>query len=125
MSRFYVGQPVICVRGGPNPASLKLNLDWPVTGSQYRIRAVYAPMRTRVGLRKWANLTFVLVHGITNKDVKYGNGVVAEAAFWDERFEPATNIDGIRSVLTSVDNFMGDDGPEVDRKVKHRQKEKA
>jgi hypothetical protein len=51
--------------------------------------------------------------------------MMAEAAFWEERFEPATEIGSLRSVLADVERFMGDDGPRVDKKVRRRKKEDA
>lgn len=124
MSKFYVGQPVICVNGGRNPRAEALfpGLNWPETGAIYRVRAIYAPMRTQISKSKSADLVFILLHGLHNRKISWPNGMVAEAAFYEERFEPITDIDGLRRIAAGVSKYMGSNGPRVDKKVKRVKK---
>lgn len=127
MSKFYVGQPVVCVNGTPFRGAARLypNMRWPEEGRHYRIRAIYPPINTRIGRTRWEHLIFVLVSGLHNAPVTWSNGMVAEAAFWEARFEPATEISSLRDITVDVGRFMGDDGPRVDRKIRRRKKENA
>jgi hypothetical protein len=100
MAKFYIGQPVVCVNGKPFRGATLLypGLRWPVEGQHYRIRGMM-DIRTRIGRTKWEPLTFVLLSGLYNHSIRWGDGRVAEAAFWEERFKPATDIESLRDLL--------------------------
>ena len=59
MPRFYVGQPVICVKGGSNPNAARRypGLRWPRKGQRYVIRMAEVPQAGR--------MTFVLLNGLS------------------------------------------------------------
>lgn len=125
MSKFYVGQPVVCVNGTPNPMALKVfpEIRWPVTGQHYRVRGI---SRHEVPYGNGNEmLTFVVLSGLHNVKIVWTDGDFSEAGFWEERFEAATDIDSLRSIGAHVGKFMGSDGPKVDRKVRRRKKENA
>lgn len=102
MARFYKGQPVICVKGGSNPNADRRypGLRWPVKGQRYTIREAEVPQRGRY--------TFVLVVGIRNRIIRWPCGTRYEAGFWEDRFEPATDISELDTVRTTVERYMGD-----------------
>lgn len=109
MARFYIGQPVVCVDDRIRPSVARVYpqiTDWPKAGAQYRIRANMTLM-TRVSRRKWTPLTFVLVHGISNPLITWGDGTRAEAGFHEDRFEPATNIGELEKVAQQTGLWMG------------------
>lgn len=97
MGRFYVGQPVICVKGGSNPNAARRypGLRWPRKGQRYVIRCAEIPQRGRVN--------FVLVAGISNRVIRWPCGARYEAGFHEDRFEPATDI----GLLDAIKDFAG------------------
>lgn len=108
MARFYIGQPVICVDDRLRRGAIQRypGLTWPKAGQRYVIR----------GNIEGAVFTFVTVREIKNRIIRYPNGVRAEAGFWEERFEPATDIGDLEATLKTIDNFMGEfpDEPDPD-----------
>jgi hypothetical protein len=103
MSKFYIGQTVLCINGNPNKEAIKLfpNLIWPETGRFYRVRGILPPepVKFKHGVR---HIIFILLHGLYNQHIRYISGINAEAGFWEERFEPAADIDGLRNILKDV-----------------------
>lgn len=97
MSRFYIGQPVICVDGRlkRGPTQRYPGLNWPKKGRKYIIRVAAIPQR---GARN-----FVLVQEIRNRIITWPCGVSYEAGFWEDRFEPATDI----TLLENIKDFAG------------------
>lgn len=94
MARFYVGQPVICVKGGSNPNASRRypGLRWPRKGQRYVIRCAEVPQRGR--------MNFVLVAGLRNRVITWPCGTRYEAGFHEDRFEPATDIGQLKDVAT-------------------------
>lgn len=93
MPRFYIGQPVICVDDRLRPHVVRRfpGLQWPREGGRYTIRANIVSR----------GLCFVLLREIRNRKILYPQSHrYAEAGFWEERFEPATNIDLLKDVAT-------------------------
>lgn len=85
-NKFYPGQPVICINDDFRHTIRKYNelasgITWPVRGRRYVVRS-YAIARVKY--------PSVLLMEIKNRRVPYADGIVREAGFWDERFEPAT-----------------------------------
>lgn len=95
MSRFFAGQHVLCVDGDFSRAALRYpQVTWPRHGGRYVVR----------GYACGGRYPAVLLRGITNPAVFYvqrwNPGVRrAEAGFWEERFEPATDIEELRALL--------------------------
>lgn len=122
MAKFYVGQPVICVddRLRPNVVRRYPNMTWPVRGQRYTIRANIPAKTSNMGM-----LTFVLLREIRNRKERYPGGTVAELGFWEERFEPATDIGDIKKAADDVSQFVkGDKSGDWDRKTKRRVRKK-
>lgn len=118
MGRFYNGQPVICVddRLRRGPTQRYPGLKWPVKGRKYVIRVAEIPQR---GPRN-----FVLVNELRNRVITWPCGARFEAGFWEDRFEPATDI----TLLENIRDFAGlqaDRHKEQTPLVPERRKEKA
>ena len=119
MARFYVGQPVICIDDRPNSWLDRHypHVRWVVRGQRYVIRAnIVADIS---GVK-----TFVLLREISNGKVVWGDGKLRESAFWEERFEPATDISVLDEIRMDVDVFVGDE-IEIARPAPVRKKEKV
>jgi hypothetical protein len=97
MGRFYNGQPVICVDDRLRPAAIRRypNVIYPKKGQRYTIRHPDLPVGGK--------LTFVLVTEIRNQVVVWPCGARFEAGFWEDRFEPATDI----TLLENIKDFAG------------------
>jgi hypothetical protein len=97
VGRFYNGQPVICVDGRlrRGPTQRYPGLIWPKKGRKYIIRCAEVPQR---GARN-----FVLVQEIRNRIITWPCGARFEAGFWEDRFEPATDI----TLLEDIKDFAG------------------
>jgi hypothetical protein len=103
VARFYIGQPVICVDDRLRRGATQRypGLTWPKAGARYVIRGIIEE-----------RFTFVTVREIKNRIIRYPNGVRAEAGFWEERFEPATDIGDFEATLRTIDKYMG--SPDID-----------
>jgi hypothetical protein len=114
MARFYVGQPVVCVRGGANPNADRRypGLRWPRKGQRYVVRCAEIPVRDK--------RTFVLVTRISNRIITWPCGTRYEAGFWEERFEPATDI----TLLENIKDFAGMQFERQQKPVKRRERKK-
>jgi hypothetical protein len=97
VGRFYIGQPVICVddRLRSGPTRRYPGLRWPKKGQKYVIRHAAIPQR---GAKN-----FVLVNEVRNRIITWPCGVRFEAGFWEDRFEPATDI----TLLENIKDFAG------------------
>lgn len=82
MPKFYPGQPVVCVNDNFRRSRVIYpGVTWPRRGVKYRVRCYVVSGVAYPAL---------VLHEIHNKRVPYMDGVMREAGFWDERFEPAT-----------------------------------
>lgn len=110
MPRFYVGQPVICVNDElrPHVVARFPGLTWPRAGQRYTIRANIISR----------GFNFVLLREISNRKILYPRSHrYAEAGFWEERFEPATDISALERQRITVGAFMdGKAKPDWDRR---------
>jgi len=100
MTRFYIGQPVVCVDGRVRRRVARRwpHIAWPKEGGRYVIRG---NVETKVA-------TFVLLREIRNKTIAYPNSKLrAEAGFWEERFEPATDIGELETIKNMVGMYHG------------------
>jgi hypothetical protein len=97
VSRFYIGQPVICVDGRlrRGPTQRYPGLNWPKKGQRYVIRVAAIPQR--------GSKNFVLLQEIRNRIITWPCGAHYEAGFWEDRFEPATDI----TLLENIKDFAG------------------
>jgi hypothetical protein len=117
MARFYIGQPVVCVRDNilRGVAARYPGLMWPRKGVVYHVRENYDSGTPNLGV-----LTFVTLRELRNRRIRWPNGALREAGFWEERFEPATDIGELDEVRKTVERYMGNDGPEQPAKAKPR-----
>jgi hypothetical protein len=118
MARFYDGQPVVCVKGGSNPNAERRypGLRWPVKGRRYTIRLAEVPIRDKI--------TFVLVQGISNRVIRWPCGTRYEAGFWEDRFEPATDIGELEKARDATPNFFRGGDDDWDHRVKRKVRKK-
>jgi hypothetical protein len=100
--RFYEGQPVVCVNDTVSTQIARMfpGMTWPVRGQRYVIRRY-----VRAGA---PHLPAVLLVEIKNRRVRYLDGRVDEAGFWDERFAPITDIGDLEKIAKEVDQWMGE-----------------
>ena len=114
-----MGQPVVCVddRRSRWLSRYYPNVRWVVRGQRYVIRA---NMTADINGVK----TFVLLREIRNAAVVWGDGRLREAAFWEERFEPATDISELEELRMNAEMFIGDEF-EIARPAPVRKKEKV
>lgn len=112
--KFYVGQPVICVNDDFTRADKYYpGITWPVRGRRYVVRGYVADGSARIGFSRVVYAAIVVME-IRNRRVRYMDGGVREAGFWDERFEPATSIEDLKKVATDVDLWLGhEDEPDL------------
>ena len=105
---------MVCVKGGSNPNAARRypGLRWPVKGRRYTIRLAEVPIRDR--------MTFVLINGISNRVITWPCGMRYEAGFWEDRFEPATDI----TLLENVRDFAGIQFERHMKPVKRRERKK-
>lgn len=119
MPRFYIGQPVICVDDRLNAWLIRHhpNVTWVTRGQRYTIRA-----HQQAVMPVNRHMNFVLLHEIRNPIVPWSDGQYMEAGFWEERFEPATDI----SELDRIAQKIGEWGKssDWDRNVKRRERKK-
>ncbi len=102
MSRFYAGQPVICINDNfDNVRLMYPRCAWPTRGSRYVVRDSITPQATTNGKIYVA----VLLREITNPVVLYRDGVHREAGFWEGRFEPITEnrVQALAAIATDID----------------------
>jgi hypothetical protein len=116
MARFYIGQPVVCVddRLRVQVTARYPGLKWPRRGVRYTIRENIENGKH----------TFVTVHGIRNRVIRWPDGLRAEAGFHEDRFEPATDIEGLKRAEKSHEIFTKQPSPDWDRVVKRRVRKK-
>jgi hypothetical protein len=119
MPLFYIGQPVICVNDQLFRGVVRRypGLTWPRAGGRYVVRSMMDSNTPNLG---W--LTFITVQEIRNRKIRWPSGVMAEAGFWEERFEPATDIGDLEEVRKSVEKFMDGSAPVIVPR-RRRQKE--
>jgi hypothetical protein len=113
MPKFYVGQPVICVDGDFEVVSRRYpGCTWPRLGHRYVIRAY---------VLEYSHFPAVVLREIENPLVRYRDGVLREAGFWDERFEPATRkeVSSIIEEAHKLGPWTG--GTHWDKKVSERE----
>lgn len=118
MPRFYIGQPVICVDDRLNKWLVRFhpNVKWVEAGQRYTIRGNHtAPMKSGV-------MNFVTLQEIHNPAVVWSDGIVREASFWEERFEPATDIGELDKVREKIGEWGK--SSEWDKRVKRRVRKK-
>jgi hypothetical protein len=81
---FYVGQPVICINDDfkfsrkkyPDP-----RISYPSFGKRYTVRSYVCG----------GKYPGIVLEEFTNPEVKYFNGEIREAGFWDQRFVGASH----------------------------------
>lgn len=98
MPKFKAGESVVCINDDFDWSRKKYHgLSYPTRGTCYVVRRYVCggehPAIVLVGLR--------------NIRVRYTDGVVREAGFWDERFEKAPGIDDIRRIAADVGKWCG------------------
>ena len=119
MPRFYIGQPVICVDDRRNKYLRPFRVKWVKMGQRYTIRAYqHAVMPVN------RPMDFVLLHEIHNPSVPWSDGQFMEAGFWEERFEPATDISRLEEELMNAEMFVGGEF-EIANPAPVRKKEKV
>ena len=104
MPKFKVGESVICINDDFSWAIKKylgIALTFPKRGKCYVVRAYVA---------KGSHPAIVL-QGIVNPPVIYNDRKIREAGFWDERFERAPSIDGIKKAANDVSRWLPIDPP--------------
>ena len=118
MARFYIGQPVICIDDRLNRWLIRRHpgVQWVKLGQRYTIRGNHEA-RMHGGV-----MNFVTLHELRNPDVVWNDGVVREASFWEERFEPATDIGEIDKAREKIGEWGK--SSEWDHKVKRRVRKK-
>ena len=95
--KFKPGESVVCINDDFSWARKKyspIKLTFPVRGKCYVVR------RYVIGGAKPA----IVLQGIVNPPVVYNNGSIHEAGFWDERFERAPSIEGLRQIADELTN---------------------
>lgn len=109
MARFYIGQPVLCINDEQRPGVARRfpGLVWPRRGVVYHVRWNFDSNAHPHGV-----LTFVGLREIRNRNIMWpGRGVMHEAGFWEERFEPATDISVFEQQRETVEIMMGEPEP--------------
>jgi hypothetical protein len=118
VARFYIGQPVVCINDRRG-AFVRRNFplaNWIKKGARYTIREnMTARMPNGV-------LTFVTLREVHNPYVAWHDGQFMEMGFWEERFEPATDIGEFDETRKKVGEWGK--SSDWDRKVKRRVRRK-
>lgn len=110
MPRFYAGQPVVCVdarfRSGWWLNVIKrFGVTLPCKGQRYVVRGyVYED-----------KYPIVVLQEISNPRVPYGDGQMRECGFWEERFQPTTDIADLERCLDRKSMPRRRSTPEWDR----------
>lgn len=97
MSRFYIGQPVVCLSGyeTTSPRTRRFSqthgITWPEKGRRYVVRDYVISVE---------GLDGIVLEEIANPVVRYSNGAQAEASFSDTRFGPITDISELEKLCT-------------------------
>jgi hypothetical protein len=95
--KFKVGESVICINDDFKWARRRYpSVTFPVRGKCYVVRAYVVGGRA----------PGILLQGIVNRNVVYLDGKTREAGFWEERFERAPSIDGIKKAATDISRWL-------------------
>jgi hypothetical protein len=89
--KFRSGESIVCINDNFKWARRQYkahNLTFPVRGKCYVVRS-YVVLGTHPAL---------VLQGIVNIRVPYKDGVWREAGYWEERFEKAPSIDGLKEI---------------------------
>jgi hypothetical protein len=118
MPRFYIGQPVICIDDRQNRWLIRHHpgVTWIRRGERYTIRGNHE------ATIKGTLANFVTLYEIHNPSVVWNDGIVREASFWEERFEPATDIGELDKIVEKIGEWGK--SSEWDKKVKRRVRKK-
>jgi hypothetical protein len=114
MMKFKPGESVVCI-----------NDDFGWARKKYRAAAITFPVRGKCYVvRRYVikgSHPAIVLKGMKNPRVIYNDGGIREAGFWDERFEKAPSIDGLKQIATDVSSWS------TRKKVvtKPKEKEKA
>jgi hypothetical protein len=90
--KFRAGESIVCIDdkfAWARRKYKKFGMLFPVQGRCYVVRG-YVILGSHPA---------VLLREITNPRVPYSDGYWREAGFWEERFEKAPNIDGLKQLL--------------------------
>ena len=104
--KFKPGKSVVCINDDFSWARKMYSthkLTFPVRGRCYVVRAYV------IGGKKPA----IVLQDIVNPRVVYNDGTIHEAGFWDERFERAPGIEGLRKIADELTHGV----PKVKEKV--------
>lgn len=89
--KFRNGDSVVCINDDFKWARkkyLQFNMTFPTRGKCYVVRA-YVMLGSYPAL---------VLQDIVNPRVPYNDGVWREAGYWDERFEKAPSIEGLKEI---------------------------
>jgi len=101
MAKFTRGESVVCINDDFGKVArvygTHIGLVFPVRGKCYVVRRYVIHDH---------HPCIVLV-GIKNPRVLYMDDVMREAGFWEERFERAPSIEGLREIATVTSTMLG------------------